>query len=268
MLPRQNRGDISPVSSFSHEAWENSLIMSSRPKSWLPLIRGMLLALGLSVTGLHGCGGESASRKLVLTGSSTVAPLAAEIAKRFEADHPGTRVDVQTGGSSRGVADTRGGLADIGMASRALKHGEEDLLAHPIARDGVCLFLHRDLFAHRDKPITELTDEQVVAIYTGRLENWSEIGGPDLPITVVNKAEGRATLEVFLGYFGLESRDIQADVIVGDNEQGIKTVAADPGAIGYVSIGTAEFSARGKVPIRLLPTAGVAATTDNLTSGL
>lgn len=243
----------------------SSWVRSSLVGLWL--IR--LSLIGLSVVGLQGCGGgEPVSRKLVLTGSSTVAPLAAEIAKRFESDHPGTRVDVQTGGSSRGVADVRGGLADIGMASRRLKSSEEDLLAHPIARDGVCLFLHRDLFAHQDHAITRLTDEQIVAIYTGQVENWSEVGGPDLPITVVNKAEGRATLEVFLGYFGLDSRDIQADVIVGDNEQGIKTVAADPAAIGYVSIGTAEFSARGEVPIRLLPTAGVAATTDNLAAGL
>ncbi|MGH7889036.1 MAG: substrate-binding domain-containing protein, partial [Thermodesulfobacteriota bacterium] len=58
--------------------------------------------------------------KLVLTGSSTVAPLAAEIGKRFEAQHPDVRIDVQTGGSSRGVADARQELADIGMVSRAL----------------------------------------------------------------------------------------------------------------------------------------------------
>jgi len=59
--------------------------------------------------------------KLVLTGSSTVAPLAAEIGKRFESLHPSVRIDIQTGGSSRGVNDARSGLASIGMASRALK---------------------------------------------------------------------------------------------------------------------------------------------------
>ena len=55
-------------------------------------------------------------------------------------------------------------------------------------------------------------------------------------MTVVNKAEGRSTLELFLDYFKLKSPDVQADVVIGDNEQGIKTVAGNPNAIGYVSI--------------------------------
>ena len=222
----------------------------------------LVIPIALALT-LVGCGGRASggAGKLVVTGSSTIAPLMGEIAKRFEALHPDVRVDVQTGGSSRGVADARSGLADIGMASRALKVGEDDLLAFAVARDGVCLFVHRD------NPVGELTDEQVIAIYTGRVESWSEVGGPEAPITVVNKAEGRATLEVFLAYFGLESREVRADVIVGDNEQAIKTVAADPNAIGYVSIGTAEYNAENGSPIRLLPTGGVPATTAHLADG-
>lgn len=199
--------------------------------------------------------------QLVLTGSSTIAPLAAEIAKRFESQHPGVRVDVQTGGSSRGVADARRGLADIGMASRALKDDESDLHSFTIARDGICVIVHGD------NSIKSLTDEQVVAIYTGKIENWSEVGGNDAPITVVNKAEGRSTLELFLKHFQLESTDVQPNVVIGDNEQGIKTVAGNPNAIGYVSIGTAEYDASQGVPIRLLPVGGVAASVENVANG-
>ncbi len=132
------------------------------------------------------------STRLVVTGSSTVAPLAAEISRLYEAQHPADRVDVQTGGSSRGIADARQGLADVGMVSRSPKDGEDDLIWYPIARDGICLI------AHRDNPLTSLTDDQVVAIYRGDVSNWRELGGPDAEITVVNKAEGRSTLEVFL----------------------------------------------------------------------
>lgn len=81
----------------------------------------------------------AADQKVVITGSSTVAPLVAEIAKRFEQHHPGVRVDVQSGGSSRGISDARSGLADIGMVSRALKPDEADLNAATIAMDGVVL---------------------------------------------------------------------------------------------------------------------------------
>lgn len=200
--------------------------------------------------------------RLTLTGSSTVAPLISDIAKRFEQQHPRVRIDVQTGGSSRGIADARRGTADIGMASRALKPAESDLAAHTIARDGVTIILHRD------NPVAKLSDEQIVGIYTGRIVDWSEVGGPQAPITVANKAEGRATLEVFLKYFQLKSRDIQASIVIGDNQQAIRTVAGDPHAIAYVSIGTAEFEFSRGVPIRLLAVGGIEPTTSSVGDGV
>ncbi len=204
---------------------------------------------------------DAARSQLVLTGSSTVAPLAAEIGKRFEKLHPGVRVDVQTGGSSRGIADARRELADIGMASRDLKPDENDLLSFTIARDGICVIVHQE------NPIPSLTDQQIIAIYTGDIENWKDVGGPDAEITVVNKAEGRSTLELFLHYFKMDNADIQADVVIGDNEQGIKTVAGNVNAIGYVSIGAAEYDAAHGVGIKLLPLGGVAASIENVRSG-
>jgi phosphate transport system substrate-binding protein len=200
--------------------------------------------------------------KLVITGSSTVAPLIAEIGKRFERLHPNVRIDVQSGGSSRGIADTRQGLADIGMVSRAMKDDERDLLAFPVARDGVCLIVHHH------NPVQALTDKQVVAIFTGTVTNWKAVGGTDAPITVVNKADGRSTLEVFLQYFTLKNVDIKAHVVIGDNEQGVKTVAGNRNAIGYVSVGTAEYDAAHGIPITLLPLGGVAASTENVRKGI
>lgn len=200
--------------------------------------------------------------KLVITGASTLAPLIAEIGKRFESLHPTVRIDVQTGGSSRGIADARQGLADIGMVSRSMKEDERDLSAFPIARDGVCIILHQE------NPVRALTDGQVIAIYTGQITNWSAVGGTDAPITVVTKAEGRSTLEVFLRYFTLKNVDVKAHVVIGDNEQGVKTVAGNRHAIGYVSIGTAEYDAAHGVPIQLLPIKGVAASTESVRKGL
>ncbi len=75
---------------------------------------------------------HTVSQKPILTGASTIAPLAGELARRFESLHPGTRVDVQTGGSARGINDARKGIANIGMVSPALKPEEKDLHAHTI----------------------------------------------------------------------------------------------------------------------------------------
>jgi len=199
-----------------------------------------------------------ASQKLVLTGSSTVAPLAAEIGRRFESAHPDVRIDVQTGGSSRGVNDARMGLADIGMASRALKPTESDLMSFTIALDGISIIVNRD------NPVTALDKQQIIDIYTGKIVNWQAVGGPDAPITVVNKAEGHSTLELFLHHFGLKNTEVKPQVVIGDNQQGIKTVAGNIDAIGYVSIGAAEYEAKHGTPIKLLPLNGIPASVENV----
>ena len=202
-----------------------------------------------------------AQTRLVLTGSSTVAPLAGEIAKRYESAHPGTRIDVHGGGSGRGIADARQGLAHLGMVSRDLKAGEGDLTAYPLARDGI------GIIVHAANPIANLSKAQLVAIYTGRLDNWQALGGRDATITVVHKAEGRSTLELFLAYTGLKNSETRPRVVIGDNEQGIKTVAANPNAIGYVSIGSAEYDIAHGAPIRLVALDGVAASSEHVRDG-
>lgn len=232
---------------------------------WMPVLVVVLLAIAASGCTSRIVSGEAAqkigddaagSTTVAITGSSTIAPLMVEIGKRFEQRHPGVRVDVQMGGSSRGLADARRGLADIGMVSRDLSDDEDDLQAFPIARDGVCIILNAA------NPVDELSRAEVVDIYTGEIDNWKDVGGWDAPITVVNKAAGRSTLQVFTTGFGLDSRKIDADVIIGDNEQGIKTVAGNPGAIGYVSVGAAQLNRDMQVPIKLLPVSGVEASVD------
>ena len=204
---------------------------------------------------------NAGSQRLILTGSSTVAPLISEIARRFESQFPGVRIDVQTGGSSRGINDVRKGIADIGMVSRALKPDEDDLRAFTIALDGISLIVHAS------NPVASLSTLQIAAIFTGNITRWSDVGGTDARITVVNKAEGRSTLELFLDYFQLKNSMIKPHIIIGDNAQGIKTVAGNRNAIGYVSIGAAEYETRRGMPVRLLALDGAAASISNIQNG-
>ena len=222
--------------------------------------RRVLLLLVTAAVLVTGCRGSD--RKLIVTGSSTVAPLILEIGRQYEQEHSGVRIDVQTGGSSRGISDTQTGLADIGMVSRALKGSEVSLHMYAIALDGVALIVHKD------NSLTALDREYVVGIYQGTIENWSEVpGGTGGHIVVVNKAEGRATLEVFLEYFKLENRQIHPAVVVGDNEQGIKTVAGNKDGIGYVSLGTAAYDIDHGTPIKLVAIDGVQASLENVRNG-
>ncbi|WP_413288908.1 phosphate ABC transporter substrate-binding protein [Bdellovibrio sp. HCB337] len=203
----------------------------------------------------------AADKSITLTGSSTIAPLIMEMGKRFEKSHPGVKVDVQTGGSSRGVKDTREGTADIGMVSRSTNPDEPELKVFTLAKDGVSIILHKD------NKVQVLSSEQIIKIYKGEIKNWKDVGGKDAPITVVNKAEGRSTLELFMHYFKVKNSEIKASVVIGDNAQGIKTVAGNPNSIGYVSIGSAEAAIQDKTPIKLLPMNGIAATTEAVKKG-
>lgn len=201
---------------------------------------------------------RAAQDKVTLTGSSTIAPMVSDFGKAFEANHPGIRIDVQSGGSGRGITDARQGLADLGMVSRFAKDDEKDLKFFTIALDGVCIILNKA------NKLESLSEQQVIDIYTGKITNWKEIGGKDAKITVVNKAEGRSTLELFTHHFKLKNSEIKASVVIGDNQQGIKTVAGNPNAIGYVSVGSAEYDSKHGVKIKLLPMKGVLASTENI----
>jgi len=225
-----------------------------------------LIWIGTSVIALSamsGCGQQGLQPDtLVITGSSTMAPFVQEIGHRFEDLYPDVRVDVQTGGSTRGIADARTGLANIGMTSRSLNGEEKDLYGVEIARDGICIILNNTI------PVRELHPNQIRQIYRGEVTDWSDVDArASGPITVVSKAAGRSTLDLFLHHFGLRAEEIYASVIIGDNEQGIKTVAGNPHAIGYVSIGTAEYAVTHGTPIKLLPLDGITASVESVRAG-
>lgn len=207
-------------------------------------------------------GGDGLKGRLQLTGSSTVAPLVAEIGKRYEALHPGVRIDVQTGGSSRGIADTANGLADIGMSSRALRDSEQaGRSVWTLARDGVAFVVHAD------NPIQELSREQLIGIFTGEIQDWSEVGGLEGDILLINRAAGRSEVDLLTDFLGIDPTSIQPDLIAGENQQGLKMAAGSVHAITYLSVGASAYEQAHGAPIKLLSLDGVAATVDTVAAG-
>src|SRR5713101_4961919 len=171
--------------------------------------------------------------KLLLTGSTTMAPLMTEIGKRFHALHPDVEIEVLTGGSGRGLADARAGKADIGMASRSLTDTEKDLFAFTIARDGVAIMLHKD------NPVSALNKQQVSDIFTGRIANWKDVGGRDAPIAVFAASTMGGSTELFLDYFKIQLADVRPHALVDPNPARIRAITENPNGIVYMSVGEA-----------------------------
>lgn len=232
-------------------------------------VSALLLAMWLGIACVSVHAGEGPPRegaawqsgRLLITGSSTMAPVIAEVGARFRALHPSVQIEVQAGGSGRGISDVMQGKADIGMASRALAKTESSLYSFAIARDGICLVVHKD------NPVRSLSNSQVADLYTGKITNWNKVGGRDAPITVMNPKEGYGSVELFTHFFKVRYVDIKAQVVVGDNSERIKAIIENPDGISYTSVGSAQRQAQAGVAIKLLPVEGVAATQTNIRTG-
>lgn len=189
------------------------------------------------------------SGQLQLAGSTTVQPLAEELAEAFMAMNPDLVIEIQGGGSSVGVTSAGEGTVDIGNASRAIKDSEMEkfpgLQVFTIAYDGIAIV------THPDTQLDSLSVEQVRDIFAGEITNFSEMGGPDAPITVVSREEGsgtRAAFEELVMEYKDAAGESQVKVITEkallqqSNGQVRTTVATTPNSIGYLSFGFLDES--------------------------
>lgn len=220
----------------------------------------------LAVAGL--CTG-SLAYALDISGSSTVQPVVEKLVPLFT--QGGEAVKVSGGGSGTGVKNAIAGTSAIGMASRDLSDTEKAALKNTvIGIDALAIVVNQR------NPVTSLTKAQLVDLYAGKIENWSALGGSDLPVQRVSKEVGRSTLELFEHYTGLLSPDRKKSdkplissrtYVVGANVEALTLVGGIPGAIGYVSVGTARAMAEAGMPIKIIPLDGQEPTDAAIKSG-
>jgi len=228
-----------------------------------------LLACASMVLGSDGAEGQGlalkptapASGRLVISGSNSMAPMVLGFGRRFSALHPGVQIEVRAVGSGQGIIDVSQGNADIGMVSRLLTAKEQEMNIFAIARDGVCLIVHKN------NPVPALTNGQVSGIFTGKITNWSALGGRDAPIVVINAPPGTGAVETFTQFFGVGYADIKARSVAGSASDRAKAITDDPNAISYMSVGVALLQANKGAAIKLLPAEGIAATKQNIRTG-
>lgn len=112
---------------------------------------------------------------------------------------------------------------------------------------------------HADNPVQTLTNEQLRGIFSGQIDNWSELGGPDHEIKLVNYAEGTSNYDFFMGYlYGDNIPSVEPDALATDDQAVSNVVFQDPYAIGYLGY---AFQ-RGAKPVTLVNECGIPMTPD------
>jgi phosphate transport system substrate-binding protein len=199
------------------------------------------------------CGRSAAS--VIIAGSTSVQPYAEILVEEYMIMYSESEIDVQGGGSSAGITAAESGTADIGMSSRDLTERERELWNIEIARDGLAIIVHPD------NPVQDLTLEQVRAIYTGSINNWSEFGGSDARIHVIAREEGSGTRSAFEGLV-MGGELVSRRAIIQDSNGSVRQlVSGDRHSIGFISLGLITGAVKA---VRL---DGVAPTSENVTNG-
>lgn len=178
-------------------------------------------------------------------GSDTIVNLALAWAEEYQKLRPEVRISVTGGGSGTGIAALINNTVDIANASRPIK-SEELQAASENGAEPVEFVIARDAIAiivNHANPINQLTLEQISDIYSGKINNWNEIGGDDLPIVRLSRETNSGTHVYFLEeVLRLGEKDnktlFSTDTLLLPSSEGITAEVRDnPNAIGYDGLG-------------------------------
>lgn len=179
------------------------------------------------------------------TGSDTIVNLALAWAEEYQQNHPEIRISVSGGGSGTGIASLINGTVDIANASRAIKD-EEIETARTNGIDPQEFIISRDAIAVIINPansIAELTLQQISDIYSGKINNWAEVGGENRPIVRLSRETNSGTHIYFLenvlrlGNSNDKTLFAQNTLLLPSSEGIIAEVSDNPNAIGYDGLG-------------------------------
>jgi phosphate transport system substrate-binding protein len=185
----------------------------------------------------------SSSKPLTVKGSDTMVILTQRLAEEYMKGNSGKVVQITGGGSGTGIAALINGTTDVAQASRPMKDEERSkataqrkspLLETPIALDSLAVFVNEA------NPVKELTIEQIAAIYTGKVKNWSEVGGPNAPLVLYGRESSSGTYDYFKEHV-LNKADFAPIVQTLQGTAAIiNAVAKDKNGIGYGGIAYAK----------------------------
>jgi phosphate transport system substrate-binding protein len=201
---------------------------------------------------------------IVIKGSTTVLPIAQKVAEAFMKDHPDISISISGGGSGNGIKAIIDGTTDIADSSRFIKDKELKLAMSrgvypvPFAVAYDCIVP----VVHATNTVTDLSTDQLQAIYKGEIRNWKDVGGPNRKIVVVSRDTSSGTYEVWHKKVMKKERVFPGALLQASNGAVVQAVSKNKNAIGYIGVGYINDS------VRVLSVNGIKGSEETTLSGL
>lgn len=217
-----------------------------------------------SMSSLFAAEGEAQKKDtLTIEGSTTVGPITDAYAEFFQQKFPGLKITVKNTGSGNGITALIEGRCDIATSSRMMKAEEFKKavdkgvmpVLHAIAMDGICIAVNPA------NSIKGLSIAQVKDLYTGKVKNWKDVGGPDMEVVLISRDTASGTFEAFNEMVMKKEKMADGVQFVSSSKEVHARVSTTKGAIGYVGLGFLDEQIKG------LNIDGVTPTKKTITSG-
>lgn len=211
-------------------------------------LRKLVLAAlaAMMVVSAAGCGGEQKSESssntaavsgsITGSGASALLPLVKDAAEKFKANNKDVTITLNAGGSGTGLKQVSDGSVDMGNSDVPAETKLDKAKAEKLVDHKVCVMTVATI-VNKDVGVKNLTRQQLQDIFTAKVTNWKDVGGPDKPIVLVTRPKTSGTRALFKQYAinGAEEADNKS--LETDNSGIlIQSVAQNPGAIGYVAL--------------------------------
>jgi len=187
-----------------------------------------------------------ASGSLAIAGNGPEQHMMEQLARAFEKANPRAYVDIVWDENSKPVEMVKSGQAQMAVT------GKEDpgLAATQIGWDGIAIMVN---LSNHTK---EITTQQAADIFTGKVKFWSDLGGPETKILVIDRPRNRNIKDTFENHLGISGKVADGAKVIGPDDKAIKAVVGTVpplSAVTYISLGSALEAVNSGVAVRLLP---------------
>lgn len=180
------------------------------------------------------------NKTIRIVGSTSMLPVSEMLVENFKKNHPGVQIFIQGGDSELGMRSIKNNIAEIGSLSRPLTDKEKSLVkSYIIAQDSITVIVNKK------NNIKNVTIEELQQIFTGKITNWMQLGGPDAPITLISREQGSGTYNVLKDLVIGNNNEISSNASIMNSSGAVRTaVSRDKYAIGYISSAYADDSVK------------------------